>query len=149
MWTPPGNLTIYQTRPSDTGLLLRSVWVVLYVAHPRAIFTIGTFRPYRLLPMGVSTFLPRCRAPHINKKSYVCFFINELSNCKQLYWPNTHPAALIQGRKLGRNDILRLIQARATTGVEVPKFITRFLGPLCHEGYDLGPQCRPSNRSTI
>ena len=36
MWTPPGNLTIYQTRPSDAGLLLRSVWVVLYVAHPRA-----------------------------------------------------------------------------------------------------------------
>ena len=39
----------------------------------------------RLLLVGVSTLLPRCRAPHINKKSCVSFFKNEPSNCKQLY----------------------------------------------------------------
>ena len=39
-----------------------------------------------LLLVGVSTLLPRCRAPRINKESCVSFFKNELSNCKQLSW---------------------------------------------------------------
>ena len=63
MWTPPANLTVYQMRPSDTGPLLKSVWVALYGAHPRAMFAISHFSVFRSSPVARGRLNPPAGMP--------------------------------------------------------------------------------------
>ena len=63
MWTPPANLTIYQMRPLDTGPLLKSVWVALYGAHPRAMFAISHFSVFRSSPVARGRLNPPAGMP--------------------------------------------------------------------------------------
>ena len=50
-------------RPSDTGPLLKSVWVALYGAHPRAMFATSHFSVFRSLPVARGRLNPPAEMP--------------------------------------------------------------------------------------
>ena len=50
-------------RPSDTGPLLKSVWVALYGAHPRAVFATSHFSVFRSSPVARGRLNPPAEMP--------------------------------------------------------------------------------------